>query len=92
MPSLVKIAEEILANAKLIDAYTCSKGLPFTSFEVDTLGNLPQEVEKARDAIVNSTQDLKRLALRPKNTLVEILFGVYIPSHWNEPATNPVPI
>ncbi|MCJ1244507.1 hypothetical protein MMC30_001705 [Trapelia coarctata] len=75
MPSLTEIAEEILTNAKRLDAYTSLKGLPSTSFEVDTLGGLPQDVEKARHALINSTQDLKRLALRPMNTLIEIMFS-----------------
>jgi len=91
MPSLTQIAEEILANAKRLDAYTSSKALPSTSFELDTLGDLPPDVEKARHVPINSTQDLNRLALRPMNTLIEIMFGVYHPFRPKEPATNPIP-
>lgn len=76
MPSLTELAEEILINAKCLDAYLDSKGLSSTSFEEDTLGDLPLDLEKTRNALVDSTQALKRLALGPAGVYTEILFSV----------------
>lgn len=76
MPSLTKIAEGILADAKRIDAYTASKGLPDASFETETLIDLPDDLEDCRKSLVNSTQELKQLAQGPVGLLLELLFTV----------------
>ncbi|KAF2205447.1 putative O-methyltransferase [Delitschia confertaspora ATCC 74209] len=74
MCTLTEIAEGILARAKKLDAHTASVGLPSTHFFYDTLTDLPEEIEEERKALVNATQDLKRLALGPVGTLLETLF------------------
>jgi hypothetical protein len=76
MPSLTELAEEILASAKCLDTYLDSKGLPSTSFQRDTLTDLPPDLERARNALVDSTQTLKRLALGPIGVYTEILYSV----------------
>lgn len=76
MPSLTELAEEILANAKRLDAHLDSRGLPSTSFEKDTLTDLPLDLGRTRDALIDSTQTLKRLALGPAGVYTEILFSV----------------
>ncbi len=72
MSSLTEIAEDILANARKMDAYTNTnlKG------GHESLVGLPANIENARLALINSTQTLKRLALGPKGTLMEILYSV----------------
>lgn len=76
MSSLTAIAEHALAQAKKLDAYTQSRGLPPTHFFYDTLGGLPKELEDNRRELVNASQDLKRLALGPVGMMLETLFTV----------------
>lgn len=76
MPSLTEIAESILANARRLDAYTASKGLPSSSFERSTLDDLPVDLEQCRNALIDSTQSLKQLALGPMGLCVEVSFSV----------------
>ena len=76
MPSLTEIAGAVLAGAIRLEAYTASNGLPSTTFENDTLGSLPDELEEARKSLIDATQDLKRLALGPVGMLLETLFTV----------------
>jgi len=79
MPSLTEIAEGILADAKRIDAYTASKGLPDASFEKDTLSELPTDLEDCRKSLVDSAHELKQLAQGPVGILLELLFTVSSP-------------
>lgn len=76
MSSLTEIAESILANAKRLDAYTASKGLPWSSFDHDSLHHLSDDLERCRDALVDSAQSLKQLALGPMGLCGEIAFSV----------------
>ena len=76
MGNLTDMAERILAHAKKLDAHAESSGLPPTHFFYDTLGDLPGSLEEDRRALVNETQDLKRLALGPVGMLLETLFTV----------------
>ena len=73
MASLTSLAEEALAQAKKIDAYCLSEGRPLTSFDSDTLNDLPPEISAARDGLVNSSHTMKRLALRPLGVITEIM-------------------
>jgi len=76
MSTLTEIAERILTHAKKLDAHTAAAGLPATHFFYDTLADLPIELEEERKALVNTSQDLKRLALGPVGMLLETLFTV----------------
>ncbi|MCJ1473386.1 hypothetical protein MMC13_002037 [Lambiella insularis] len=75
MSSLTEIAEEILAHAKRLDEYTSAKNLPSASFEHNSLGDLPIELEATRKALVDSTQTLKSLALGPVGTNIDIAYS-----------------
>lgn len=76
MASLTSIAESILVDAKRLDEYTTSKGLGYSTFEKDTLDNLPDDLEDCRKSLVDSTQKLKQLAHGPVGLLLEVLFFV----------------
>lgn len=76
MSTLTEIAEGILANAKGLDALTASKNLASSSFETYTLANLPKDGEDLRKALVDSTQELRQLAVGPIGQIFEILFSV----------------
>lgn len=76
MGNLTDIAERILAHAKKLDAHAEASGLPSTHFFYDTLGDLSTSLETERRALVDETQDLKRLALGPVGMLLETLFTV----------------
>lgn len=80
MASLTEIAEGILANAKRLDEYTASKELRYSTFEKDTLSNLPDDFEDCRKSLVDSTQELKQLAHGPVGLLLETLFLVSLRS------------
>ena len=41
MTSLTELAIGILADARQLDEYTNSKGLGYSTFEIDTLSDLP---------------------------------------------------
>lgn len=76
MSSLTEIAERILINAKHLDSYLSSKGLPPSTFANHTLNDMPEDFESYRKELVDSTQTLKRLALGPVGLYMEILFSV----------------
>lgn len=76
MSSLTDIAEGILAHAKRLDGFVAEIGLPPTHFFYDTLTHLPSNVEEERKSLVDAAQDLKRLALGPVATMLEMLFTV----------------
>lgn len=76
MESLTEIAQGILADAKRLDEYTTSKGLSYSTFEQNTLSNLPDDLEETRKSLVDLTQKLKQLAHGPVGLLLETLFLV----------------
>lgn len=76
MASLTAIAEGILADARRLDQYTASKGISASTFENDSLSNLPEDLEERRKSLVDSTQRLKQLAHGPVGLLLEVLFFV----------------
>ena len=79
MSSLTEIAQGILANAKQLDAFCSTQNLPPSSFHRDTFADLPPDLELTRKALINSTQELKRIALGPTGLFVELLYSV---SQW----------
>ena len=76
MGFLTVLAEEALAEAKKLDAYLDSQNRPSTSFDEDTLTALPPDLVTARNALINKTHTLKRLALGPVGVLTEIMWAV----------------
>lgn len=77
--TLTEIAERILANAKRLDEYTSSSGLGYSTFEKDTLGGLPSDLEECRKQLVDNTWELKALAQGPVGQLMDVLFTVESP-------------
>ena len=56
------MAETILAQAKKLDAHLESNKIPYSSFEEDTLDQLPDELQDDRWALANSSNELKKLS------------------------------
>lgn len=79
MASLTEIAENILAQAKRLDAFTTSKGLPSSSFDLHTLFDLPDDLEECRKDLVDACQSLKQLGNGPVGQFYEVLFNVSLP-------------
>lgn len=76
MGPLTSLAEEILENAKRLDQYLSSYNLEPASFNNNSLGDLPFELEASKKALINSTQTLKQLSQGPVGTLMEIMVNV----------------
>ena len=56
------MAEAILAQAKTLDAYLESNNISYPTFEIDTLDQLPDELQDGRWALANFANELKQLA------------------------------
>ena len=76
MPSLTSIVEGLLEKAKKLDAYVEANGLPYPSFEIDSLATAPAELQDIRDTLANESNDLKKLAQGPVAFVTEIAFNV----------------
>ena len=74
--SLTSIAEDVLLQCKQIDAFMASQKLPTPSLDLDTLGNLPLDIEDVRKALVESTQKLHQIANRPFGNILELVLNV----------------
>lgn len=74
--SLTKLAESILENAKCLDQYIASQGLPEASFASDSLGGLPNHLDRARRNIINASNTMKQLSQGPVPSVFEILQNV----------------
>jgi len=74
MTTLTSIAEKLLAQAKEIDAYAASKGVPLEAFTPKS--ELPEHLQRAREGILNGSTELKRLASGPTLTLEDIAYNV----------------
>ncbi|KAL9092895.1 MAG: hypothetical protein Q9165_004313 [Trypethelium subeluteriae] len=75
MPLFTDLVKQMLGPAEALDLYLLSADLPPTSFENDTLLDLPSELEQARDSLVDVAQTTKRLAQGSRGTLREILLA-----------------
>ncbi|RVX74075.1 hypothetical protein B0A52_01907 [Exophiala mesophila] len=73
--SLSDIAEDILACTSKIDRHANLTGRLPTSFDQDTLGRLPEDVEDARKTLIDKTQELRQLALGPVGLCLDVLFS-----------------
>ncbi|KAJ8124087.1 hypothetical protein ONZ43_g113 [Nemania bipapillata] len=62
MPSLTSMAESILARAKKLDAYLEAHNIAYPSFDDDTLGQLPDDLQDERWALANDASELKQLS------------------------------
>ncbi|KAL8749667.1 MAG: hypothetical protein Q9184_006719 [Pyrenodesmia sp. 2 TL-2023] len=75
MPSFTSLAEDILAAAKRLDEHLASQGKPASSFDQDTLEDLPPNMEATRSRLINTTQTLKQLAQGPHDATLETMFS-----------------
>lgn len=73
---ITKLAELIKSNTERVDNYLNAKGLTTPSFDIDAPAELrlPPDVEQARQVVLDSTDELHRLILGPKQYLTG--FGV----------------
>lgn len=73
---ITKLAELIKSNTERVDNYLNAKGLKTPSFDIDAPAELrlPPDVEQARQVVLDSTDELHRLILGPKQYLTG--FGV----------------
>lgn len=85
MGTFSDLAARLTTLAPQLDAYIASTGQPPASFDTESLADLPAHLESTRSALVDAAQDIKRLALGPRGTLAEILFGVV-----SSPADSPM--
>ncbi|KFY27975.1 hypothetical protein V493_03176 [Pseudogymnoascus sp. VKM F-4281 (FW-2241)] len=69
---MVKLSQTIARETEKVDAYFRKNSIPTPTFEVDGPSNhptLPEEIQKARLAVVKAAADLKDLMVGPKETL-----------------------
>ncbi|KAK4611257.1 O-methyltransferase AMT9 [Fulvia fulva] len=68
MTTLTQLAEQALESARKLDAFA------ETSFQCDTLSDLPPELETERKNLVDASQAMKRLSLGAVGSMLETLF------------------
>lgn len=69
---LVRLSQIIARETEKVDAYFRENSIPAPTFEADGLSDypaLPDEVQKARLAVVKAAADLKDLMVGPKESL-----------------------
>jgi hypothetical protein len=76
MPSntrISKLAELIQGNIEKVDNYLNAEGIKSPSFDIDTPANLKlsPEIEQAKEAILDATDELQRLLLGPQQCLTQ---------------------
>ena len=76
MPSLTSLAEQMLAQAKVIDGFLEQKNIPYTSFDEDTLESLPEEIQKVRWDLLDTSHIFKQLVRGPAHSGLDIAFSV----------------
>jgi hypothetical protein len=78
MASLTSIAQNLLAQAKIIDAWVKAEGLSPVSFDDDILKNLPTHLQGAREELINGGTDLTNLARGPESVSINIIMNVSV--------------
>lgn len=76
MPTLTQHAEQLLEDAKRLDAHTASRNLPPTSFDQDTLTDLSGEGAEIRARAVDGAQIVKKLALGGEGSIYDTCWSV----------------
>ena len=72
MSRMVQLSEKIRTETEKLDAYITATGLPQPSFDVDgpeDFPKLPQELQKARQEVIFATEELRTLALGPRQSV-----------------------
>jgi hypothetical protein len=76
MPSLVSVAEELLAQAKVVDGLMEQNEIPPTSFDKDTLELLPDDVQKLRWDLLDTSHTFRQLLRGARLSGLDIAFNV----------------
>lgn len=77
---IVELSSRIAANTAKLNEYLVAHDLPTPSFDVDApldtlVPKAELEAEAARVAIIDDTQELRRLALGPRDYLMSYTVG-----------------
>ncbi|KAJ6784555.1 hypothetical protein PWT90_10066 [Aphanocladium album] len=75
MPSLVSLAEQLLAQAKKLDAALNRNSIPAPSFDEDTLEQLPQEAQQLRWDLLDTSDVIRQLTRGARLTGLDISFS-----------------
>lgn len=81
MPSLTSLAEELLAQARVIDDLLEKNGLSSTSFDNDTLELLPEDAQRLRWDLLDTSHNFRQLVSGAKLSGLDIAFGVIRTPH-----------
>lgn len=78
---LIELTEIIATNTKKIDEFFKVEGKPDLSFNVDAPGDFPVpssniEIQQARRAVVNATQELHDLMVGPRESVRWLAWSV----------------
>lgn len=76
MPSLVALAEDLLAQTKQLDSVLKARGVQQPSFDNDPLDELPEDVQRLRKKMTDTSHVIRQLAQGPKAAGLEIAFNV----------------
>ncbi|KAK4041920.1 S-adenosyl-L-methionine-dependent methyltransferase [Parachaetomium inaequale] len=74
-PRIVELAKRIAANTEKLQTYLAAHGLPTPSFDIDgpkdtLVPKTETETEAARAAVIDDTEELRRLVLGPREYLM----------------------
>ena len=76
MPSLVSLAEELLAQAREIDGVLEKNGIPYPSFDHDTLERLPKEAQELRRELADTSHTIRQVTRGARLSGLDIAFNV----------------
>ena len=76
MPSLVSLAEELLAQARKIDEALEQNGIPYPSFDHDTLETLPEDAQKLRKELSDTSHTIRQLVRGARLSGLDLAFSV----------------
>jgi len=76
MPSLVALAEELLAQAKEFDEVLKQNNIPHPSFDKDTLESLPDNAQKLRWDLLDTSHNFRQLVRGARLSGLDVAFGV----------------
>lgn len=76
MPSLVSLAEELLAQAKVFEAILKENSIPHPSFHMDTLESLPDEAQKLRWSLLDNSHNFRQLVRGARLSGLDVAFNV----------------
>lgn len=82
MPSLTSMAESLLASAREIDAELEATGVPYPSFDEDTLDKLSFETQKKRWELVDASNQFRQLTRGAIMSAWDIAFNVSVAIPW----------